>query len=167
MGKNGKKFLIIIVIALLILAITWIFYENYKTEPANVNTTISKPDENKGIDNIINDFIEVEATNTTENGDEPSQEDETITDNSQSEANPNNSENKSEVVSGTATSREEQAIEIAKEYYEKEYGSYEGLSFSASVYKDGRYIVTVGSAELGIDNKFFLVDLSTELVEER
>ena len=60
MSKGAKSFLVIVVIVLLVLGIVWAVYENYKTEPANINATTDLPDENKGIDNIINDFVENE-----------------------------------------------------------------------------------------------------------
>ena len=68
---------------------------------------------------------------------------------------------------GTNESREERAVELAKEYYEEEYGSLDGIYFRCdSVYKDGRYVVTVTSGP-NETLAFLYVDLRTELVEER
>ena len=55
MSKSTKKLLGIVVIVILILAIVWLVYENIKPQPTSVNVTNELPDENKGIDNIIND----------------------------------------------------------------------------------------------------------------
>ena len=175
MSKGGKTFLILVIIVLLALGIMWAVYENYKTEPANINATTDLPDENKGIDNIINDFVENEIVNSVEEANIVSEDNTTLEENSSSSGNSNLNENEedtnkgssSEVVEGTTMSREERAVELVKEYYEKEYGDSEGLNYNPSVYKDGRYLVTVGSAELGINNKFFFVDLNTGIVEEK
>lgn len=176
MSKGGKTFLILVIIVLLALGIMWAVYENYKTEPANINATTDLPDENKGIDNIINDFVENEIVNSVEEANIVSEDSTTLEEeNASSSGDSNSNENvedtnkgsSSEVVEGTTMSREERAVELVKEYYEKEYGDSEGLNYNPSVYKDGRYLVTVGSAELGINNKFFFVDLNTGIVEEK
>ena len=52
-------------------------------------------------------------------------------------------------MTGTTASREERAVELAKEYYEEEYGSTDGVYFRYEVNCDGRYIVRAGSAEGG------------------
>ena len=61
MSKGAKRFLIVIVVAIVVLAIIWIVYEANKPEPASINAATELPDENKGIDNIINDFVENEV----------------------------------------------------------------------------------------------------------
>ena len=58
MSKGAKRFLIVIVAATVVLAIIWMVYEANKPEPASINVATELPDENKGIDNIINDFVE-------------------------------------------------------------------------------------------------------------
>lgn len=168
MSKGAKRILIVIVVAILILAIIWVVYEANKPETASINTDTELPDENKGIDNIINDFIENEVLNETEevsavegtqvNGDE--EETESSTGN-------NNSDNtSSELIPGTNESREEKAVELAQEYYEKEHGSSEGIYFRCdSVYKDGRYLVIAGKDAKTV--AFLYVDVRTELVEEQ
>lgn len=168
MSKNTKTVLVIIVIALLALAIIWAVYESYKPEPASINTTTNLPDENKGLDNIINDFVVNEVNNNVEDENIVEENKNNINQQEQEEDN-NEKENtqSSEVVPGTSETREEKAIELVKEFYEEKYGNSEGLYFNPSVYRDGRYLVTVGSAELGINNKFFFVDLNTGIIEER
>lgn len=170
MSKNGKKFLIVIVLVLLALGIIWAVYENYKTEPANINATKELPDENKGIDNIINDFVENMLTNeeaganVLEDGEntQKTENDGNNNENSKEESNGNSSE----VVEGTTTSREEKAIKLAKEYYEEEYGDSDDLYFSyEGVNGEGKHIVRVSSNAVNV--AFLIVDLSTELVTEK
>ncbi len=172
MSKGGKSFFIVVVIVLLVLGIVWAVYENYKTEPANINATTDLPDENKGIDNIINDFVENEIVNTVE---EANVVEDTTTDNEEVSGNNSNSNensdssssgNSSEVVEGTSTSREERAIELAKEYYEEEYGNSDDLYFSyEGVNGEGKHIVRASSNAVNV--AFLIVDLNTGLVTEK
>lgn len=172
MSKGAKSFLVIVVIVLLVLGIVWAVYENYKTEPANINATTDLPDENKGIDNIINDFVENEIVNTVE---EANVVEDTTTDNEEVSGNNSNSNensdssssgNSSEVVEGTSTSREERAIELAKEYYEEEYGNSDDLYFSyEGVNGEGKHIVRASSNAVNV--AFLIVDLNTGLVTEK
>lgn len=166
MSKGAKRFLIVIVAAIVVLAIIWVVYEANKPEPASINVATELPDENKGIDNIINDFVENEVVNEEE--DVTVEEDATVDEKEEEEVTDTNSGNSSsELMPGTNESREERAVELAKEYYEDEYGSLDGIYFRCdSVYKDGRYVVTVTSGP-NETLAFLYVDLRTELVEER
>ena len=63
--------------------------------------------------------------------------------------------------------REEKAVEIAKKYYEKTYGSTEGIYFTYdSVNGDGRYRVIAGTAGSS-SNKFLIVNINTGEVTEK
>lgn len=164
MSKGAKRFLIVIVIAIVVLAIIWIVYEANKPEPASINAATELPDENKGIDNIINDFVENEVVSEE---DENANEDATAGEKEEEETDTNSGNSSSELMPGTNESREERAVELAKEYYEEEYGSLDGIYFRCdSVYKDGRYVVTVTSGP-NETLAFLYIDLRTELVEER
>lgn len=166
MSKNTKKILGIVVIVILILVVIWVVYENVKPEPASVNISNKLPDENVGIDNIINDIFENEVTNTVSNETVNEIIDKGTNKNEESNTNQVDKED-SETVSGTATTRKEKAIELAKEYYEEEYGSTEGIYFRYEGIKgDGRYIIRAGTAGTGRD-KFFFIDLKTGIVEEK
>lgn len=164
MSKGAKRFLIVIVVAIVVLAIIWIVYEANKPEPASINAATELPDENKGIDNIINDFVENEVVSEE---DENANEDATAGEKEEEVTDTNSGNSSSELMPGTNESREERAVELAKEYYEEEYGSLDGIYFRCdSVYKDGRYVVTVTSGP-NETLAFLYVDLRTELVEER
>lgn len=164
MSKGAKRFLIVIVVAIVVLAIIWIVYEANKPEPASINAATELPDENKGIDNIINDFVENEVVGEE---DENANEDATAGEKEEEVTDTNSGNSSSELMPGTNESREERAVELAKEYYEEEYGSLDGIYFRCdSVYKDGRYVVTVTSGP-NETLAFLYVDLRTELVEER
>ncbi len=164
MSKGAKRFLIVIVVAIVVLAIIWIVYEANKPEPASINAATELPDENKGIDNIINDFVENEVVSEE---DKNANEDATAGEKEEVVTDTNSGNSSSELMPGTNESREERAVELAKEYYEEEYGSLDGIYFRCdSVYKDGRYVVTVTSGP-NETLAFLYVDLRTELVEER
>lgn len=164
MSKGAKRFLIVIVVAIVVLAIIWIVYEANKPEPASINAATELPDENKGIDNIINDFVENEVVSEE---DENANEDATAGEKEEVVTDTNSGNSSSELMPGTNESREERAVELAKEYYEEEYGSLDGIYFRCdSVYKDGRYVVTATSGP-NETLAFLYVDLRTELVEER
>ena len=164
MSKGAKRFLIVIVVAIVVLAIIWIVYEANKPEPASINAATELPDENKGIDNIINDFVENEVVSEE---DENANEDATAGEKEEEVTDTNSGNSSSELMPGTNESREERAVELAKEYYEEKYGSLDGIYFRCdSVYKDGRYVVTVTSGP-NETLAFLYVDLRTELVEER
>ena len=164
MSKGAKRFLIVIVVAIVVLAIIWIVYEANKPEPASINAATELPDENKGIDNIINDFVENEVVSEE---DENANEDATAGEKEEVVTDTNSGNSSSELMPGTNESREERAVELAKEYYEEKYGSLDGIYFRCdSVYKDGRYVVTVTSGP-NETLAFLYVDLRTELVEER
>ena len=164
MSKGAKRFLIVIVVAIVVLAIIWIVYEANKPEPASINAATELPDENKGIDNIINDFVENEVVSEE---DKNANEDATAGEKEEIVTDTNSGNSSSELMPGTNESREERAVELAKEYYEEEYGSLDGIYFRCdSVYKDGRYVVTVTSGP-NETLAFLYVDLRTELVEER
>lgn len=175
MSKGGKTFLILVIIVLLALGIIWAVYENYKTEPANINATTDLPNENKGIDNIINDFVENEIVNSVEGANIVSEDSTTLEEeNASSSGNSNSDENvedtkkgsSSEVVEGTTMSREERAIELAKEYYEEEYGDSDDIYFRYDgVNGEGKHIVVASSNAVTV--AFLIVDLNTGLVTEK
>ena len=110
-----KKVIAVIVIFVLILAIIWIVYESVKPEPVSISATNELPNENMGLDNIINDIFENETNTTNENEivNETAQnnvdEDKKTTENDNSEDNTDSNSNNSEIVSGTNTSREEKS----------------------------------------------------------
>ena len=173
MSKSVKKVIAVIVVLVLILAVIWVVYESVKPEPASISATNELPNENMGLDNIINDIFEDETNSTNENEvvNETVQnnidEDTDTTENNNSSDNTDNNSNNSEVVSGTNTSREERAIEYAKQYYEEEYGSTDEIYFSCEeIYGDGRYSVRVGTAGQGM-NMFLLVNIDNGEVTER
>lgn len=175
MDKSTKKIIGITVIILLILAIIWVVYESVKPQPASIQTSNELPNENLGIENIINDLFENEVSNTVENeivnevmNEVVNQtENENVNKNNETSSDINENNNDSETVTGTTTSREEKAVELAKKYYEKEYGNSDGIYFdNQGVYGDGRYIVRAGSAGNGV-NMYLLVDLNTEIVTKK
>ena len=170
MRKSTKKLLGIVIIVILILAIVWLVYENIKPEPTSVHTTNELPDENKGIDNIINNLFENEAVNKEANAITNEIVNETVDEDKKADnetVNKEENNSTSETVEGTTLSREEKAIEKAKEYYKDEYGSIDGIYFRYdSVYGDGRYIVVARNSS-GATVAFLFVDLDTGIVTKK
>ena len=165
MSKSVKKVIAVLVILLIILAIVWAVYESVKPEPASISATNELPNENMGIDNIINDFFEEDANLTNETLNETVEND--IEENEENNNEESSSNSSSEVVTGTNASREERAIEYAKQYYEEEYGSTDEIYFSCEeINGDGRYIVRVGTAGQGM-NMFLLVNIDNGEVTEK
>ncbi len=166
MSKGTKKVIGIIVVVALIVGICYLAYESANPDTVSIGATNEVPNENMGVSNEVNEVNENELTNEVEQNEvvnevaEEPEDDET-----QEPVNEENGE--SEVVTGTNLSREEKAVELAKEYYEEQYGSAEGIYFSYEDVKgDGRYIVTAGTAGSG-SNRFFFVNLTTGEVEEK
>ncbi len=168
MNKNIKKVLLVLVVALIIFAIIWMAYELIKPEPASINPVNELPNENMGLDNVINDILEDEEKNTVnENVVEEDDDDnsENVVEEETNKEN-NSNDNDSEIVSGSSTNRKEKAVELAKKYYEKEYGSTDGIYFEYdSIHSDGRYIVRAGTADT--KTVWLLVDINTEIVTEK
>ena len=138
-----KKVIAVIVIFVLILAIIWIVYESVKPEPVSISATNELPNENMGLDNIINDIFENETNTTNEN----------------------------EIVNETAQNNVDEDKKTtendAKKYYEEEYGSTDEIYFSCEeINGDGRYIVRVGTAGQGM-NMFLLVNIDNGKVTEK
>lgn len=166
MKKGTKRVIGAVIAILLILVIAWLIYESVKPETVSIGATNEIPNENMGITNEVGNFIEDDTTNTI-NQNETTIEAVPEENNSEAEEDiKNNNEGESEVVSGTTTSREERAVELAKEYFEKEYGSTDGIYFEYdSVNGDGRHIVRAGTADTG--TMYLLVNLSTGEVAEK
>lgn len=164
MKKGTKQAIIAVVVIILILAIVWIVYESVKPEPVNISATNEMPNENMGESNLINE-TENDVTNVLEENELVNETvDEGTNEVAQNEETTQSGDD-SEIISGTTKSREERAVELAKEYYEEEYGSTEGIYFEYdSIYEDGRYIVRAGTADTG--TMYLYVNLSTENVSE-
>ena len=174
MSKNTKIIIIAIVIIVLLAAMIWVVYESFKSEPASIGETNVLPNENMGIDNVTNEFLEEGTNNINETNSVDTNvvanelEDEQVSSEvTTNEANDNNGNKDSEKVYGTVADREARAVELAKEYYEEEYGNADELNFDYEALNgDGRYIVRAGKPGVG-RNKFFYVDIDTEIVEEK
>lgn len=164
MSKGAKKILGTVIIIILVLAVIWLVYESVKAEPAQINETNELPNENMGIDNVINELYDEEETNTTE--EEINKEGNKKEENVDEQTEEKNQSSNSEVVSGTKTSREEKAVELAKEYYETEYDNVEDVYFRCdTVNTNGDYVVIASNN--GVTLAYLIVDLATETVTEK
>ncbi len=175
MKKSTKTIIGVVVIILLIAGISFAAYEATKSEPVDIAEVNETANEGMEEANIINEVTENDVENTTieneianEVTNEVAQNE--VVQNTTTEQNDDENEeyigSGSEVVTGTNATREERAVELAKEYYEETYGSTDGVYFTYdSVNDDGRYIVIAGAAGSG-SNKFIFVNLNTEEVAE-
>lgn len=166
MNKGTKKGIGIIIIVLLIIVVSWVIYKSANSEKTSI--TASNELVNKNTEYIINNLNENKVENeTTENEiiNEVTDEDK-ANKNEETTTEQVDNKNDSETVEGTTTSREEKAVELAKKYYEEEYGSIDGVYFNNQGINNGRYIIRVGSAG-SVNNIFLLVDLDTETVTKK
>ena len=168
MSKKTKKILGIIIAILLVIGVIWLLNSYAKPQTTSIEPVNEQHNENMGVSNEIINVVEQEETNIiNETKEEIVNEEPDSTAKEEVKENNEKDEEDSEVVSGTSASREEQAVELAKKYYEKEYGSAEGVYFTyTDIYKDGRYIVTVGNADGG-SNSFLYVNIKTGEVSDQ
>ena len=174
MKKSTKTIIGVVVIILLIAGISFAAYEATKSEPVDIAEVNETANEGMEETNIINEVLENEVENTIVNeianevANEVAQNE--VVQNTTTEQNDDENEeyvgSGSEVVTGTNATREERAVELAKEYYEETYGSTDGVYFNYdSVNSDGRYRVIAGAAGSS-QNRFLFVNLNTEEVAE-
>lgn len=151
MIKNG---ILVIAIVAVLLGVVWFVYDIVKTEPVDANSTDTNlADENKGLDNLINElFTNVETNQLVEN------------DSVENEEESKNKTKEDSIVSSSVTSKEEKAIELVKE----EWGGTDGVYFSnESIDSQGRYIVSVRDRGTTNSLAFFIVDVNTGLVTKQ
>ena len=129
-------------------------YSNVTKETNNLNTLNttqmeSAESSNEVLENEIENTAENEIVNIVEN-------EETI----KNDIEKTDKEEPKEDTSEEETlSEDEKAIKYAKEYYEKEYGSSEGVNFTYDgVREDGSFIVRSGTVEKPI---YFIVNVKT------
>ncbi len=159
MTKTTKNILIITVIVILLFALTFVIYQHFSLKPLE-KSDLGKgeilPDVNNGLDNLINEILE-------ENIIEP-------------EKNNNNQKQETTVTASTGsvednedqmTPKETKAINLVKEKWSNEYGSLENIAFNISIQSDGKYLVTVYDTKTTRTLKGFVVDVSTEIVNEK
>lgn len=170
MKKETKMITGIVLAVVIILALIWGLYSTFKTEESSVNPANNLSNETMGVGDTINATNENTIANTEvqnevinnvanevleEEVNEPEATDDDI------------SGSDSEVVTGTTASREEKAEELAKEYYEEEYGSADEVYFTCQeINSDGRYIIRAGNADSGT-NMFLYVNIESGKVSEK
>ena len=169
MKKETKTITTIVLAVVIILALIWGLYATFGVEKSSVNPANNLSDESMGVSDTVNSINENAITNSEEQNKVAN---EIVNEVVEEEANePEATENynsgsESEVVTGTTASREERAEELAKEYYEEEYGSADEVYFTCQeINSDGRYIVRAGNADSGT-NMFLYVDIDNEEVSE-
>lgn len=164
MNKTVKNSLIIIVIVAILFGFSWLVYDMFKKEPADVDTNANLLDGNTGLDNMINELFENDIDNELiEN--HVYDKSNTMIENTQNQED-NKEENVEETSSTTesVTTREERAVALVK----KEWGSTDGVYFSnESIDSKGRYIVSVRDKKTTASLMFYVVDVDKKLVTEQ
>ncbi|MGN1269756.1 MAG: hypothetical protein ACI4UU_02670 [Clostridia bacterium] len=156
MSKTTRNTLIMIIIILLIFAIIFVWYQNFKTEPIDTNTVSGNVlnDANTGLDNILNNILDDENKENTENIEN--------TENKQENQKEEDVETENQM-----TSKENKAINLVKEQWKREWGNLNDVSFNVSVRNDGKYLVTVYDITTTQLIQGYIVDVDAETVKER
>lgn len=160
MSKTTRNTLIMIIIILLIFAIIFVWYQNFKTKPIDANTVSGNVlnDANTGLDNILNNILDDENNENTQNIEN--------TENKQENQNTNQKEEDVE-TENQMTSKENKAINLVKEQWKQEWGNLDDVSFNVSVRNDGKYLVTVYDITTTQLIQGYIVDVETETIKER
>lgn len=158
MGKTTKKFLVIIVIAIVVIfALVCLEYQHFRFEPISANNVETKgnilPDPNQGLNNMLNEILDdnIETEVKTEE-----KKNETTT------ASNDSVEDKNQM-----TPKENKAINLVKDVWTKDWGNLDDVSFNVSIQSDGKYYVTVYDTVTTHLIKGYIVDVSTEIVTEK
>lgn len=159
MSKTTRNTLIMIIIILLIFAIIFVWYQNFKTKPLDTNTVSGNVlnDANTGLDNILNNILDDENKENTENVENVENKQENQNTNQKENAEPENQ----------MTSKENKAINLVKEQWKREWGNLNDVSFNVSVRNDGKYLVTVYDITTTQLIQGYIVDVETETIKER
>ena len=150
MNKTITRSVLVIAIAIVLFAIIWVVYDMVKKEPANANVVDNNlPDENAGLDNVINELFE----NIVEENE--------IVNDMENEVNEEENEDEDvETSSETVTSKEKRAVELVKEFW----GEDDSVYFSyQSIDNQGRYIVSVNRKDSSVI-AWYTVDVDSEIV---
>jgi uncharacterized FlaG/YvyC family protein len=158
MGKTTKKFLVIIVIAIVVIfALVCLEYQHFRFEPISANNVETKgnilPDPNQGLNNMLNEILD---------------------DNIETEVKTEEKKNKTTTASNDSvedknqmTPKENKAINLVKDVWTKDWGNLDDVSFNVSIQSDGKYYVTVYDTVTTHLIKGYIVDVSTEIVTEK
>lgn len=158
MGKTTKKFLVIIVIAIVVIfALVCLEYQHFRFEPISANNVETKgnilPDPNQGLNNMLNEILD---------------------DNIETEVKTEEKKNKTTTASNDSvedknqmTPKENKAINLVKDVWTKDWGNLDDVSFNVSIQNDGKYYVTVYDTVTTHLIKGYIVDVSTEIVTEK
>lgn len=158
MGKTTKKFLVIIVIAIVVIfALVCLEYQHFRFEPISANNVETKgnilPDPNQGLNNMLNEILD---------------------DNIETEVKTEEKKNKTTTASNDSvedknqmTPKENKAINLVKDVWTKDWGNLDDVSFNVSIQSDGKYYVTVYDMVTTHLIKGYIVDVSTEIVTEK
>lgn len=158
MGKTTKKFLVIIVIAIVVIfVLVCLEYQHFRFEPISANNVETKgnilPDPNQGLNNMLNEILD---------------------DNIETEVKTEEKKNKTTTASNDSvedknqmTPKENKAINLVKDVWTKDWGNLDDVSFNVSIQSDGKYYVTVYDTVTTHLIKGYIVDVSTEIVTEK
>lgn len=161
MTKTTKNILIIVVITILIFALISIIYQHFSQKPlekADIGEGEILPDVNDGLENMINEILDENVTETEKNEEkgQEKKENPTVT------ASSNPVENEEQM-----TAKETKAINLVKEKCIEAFGNLDGIAFNISIQSDGKYLVTVYDTKTTKTITGYIVDVTTEIVNEK
>lgn len=163
-SKAIKRGIIVLAIIILLFLIIFFVYDSFKTQPINTNAMPEQniiEDANKGFENIIDQAYNNQENNMIENNvEEPNNEEENVEEEIvQSDNEEENNQEKDPLIS-----REEKAIELAKEAW----GSASGVIFTCQgIQQDGTYVVGVYKSAGSRAEQLYIVNVDTGVVTER
>lgn len=160
MNKTIKNSLILLIVLTAAVAMMCIIYQYFKSEPISAN--------NIAQGNIVPNYEDELNNKSSENIENNLNNDETNNVNSDENKVENTLQNNS-VDNGenTSTPKENKAISLAKEEWLKERNSLQGLEFNVSIQTNGKYLVTVYDTKTTRLIKGYVVDVETEIVNEK
>lgn len=159
MSKTTKNSLIILIITIVIFALIVLGYQHFKSKPISTDNIVSGnllPDLNKETINSVSE----NSNNNIEN-----QEQNTETE----EKNNINNSNTTNYIEddNQITQKETKAINLAKAEWTKKYENIDGVEFNVSIQNNGKYLVTVYDTKTTRLIKGYIVDVDTEIVNEK
>ena len=177
MSKGVRNTIIVIAIILVLFILIFVVYQQFQTEPMDANSTGENvlQDANTGLENMLNDILNEETNQNITNEEEQQNQENSEAQSTQGQASQEVNQSSSESTDeeelteddNRMTPREEKAIELVQEEWEKNWGSLDSVSFNVSVQNDGKYGVTVYDTRTTTYIEQYIVDVDTEIVTER
>jgi len=159
MNQKASNTALVVAGIAIVLLVAIIFYEIFRSKPVEEESQLNNmvKDPNSGLENMLNEIYdevnEVENEVVNEVVEEPEEKEP-----EQQQQKPTTSQTQS------TTSKEDKALQMAKDKYGEEEGTYFSVD---AVDSQGRYIVSVHELETTIMIKSYVVDLEKGTIVEQ